>query len=261
MLFLSNKSLLVTSSYCGKILSFDGDKFIFKNILEIKNVYISMIKIIENSNNLDIISLIKPGRILIWKYIKSINYYKTFQEIKDNNFDYCDLLKLELNNTYIFVSILNKIFFNNEKKQIDGKNTESYFKQKVFNFKQFGIVLSTFENSMIQINKSTLLITAHNMANLSYLLVLFNYNYMEIVSIYETMPIILIYKIKPNYLLINFEKNNKSYLKGIKIVESELIFEKLNTQIDSNINSVILFNKTSIAASMNDGTLIIYNID
>jgi hypothetical protein len=68
MTFLSDNCLLVTSSYYGKILSFDGESFLLKNILEIKNVYISMIKVIENSNNLDLIALIKPGRLLIWKY-------------------------------------------------------------------------------------------------------------------------------------------------------------------------------------------------
>ena len=59
---LSNNSILITSSFCGKIFSFDGEELLIKNSLEIKNVFISMIKIIENQNNLDIISLIKPGR-------------------------------------------------------------------------------------------------------------------------------------------------------------------------------------------------------
>ena len=178
--FLSNNSILITSSYFGKIFSFDGEELLIKNSLEIKNVYISMIKIIENQNNLDIIALIKPGRILIWKYIKNLNDYQTFQEIKEDNFDYCDILKLNNyknnENKFNFVCTLNKIFFKGDnlypnesqliffdlkKKMINEKTTESYEKTKIFKFNNYDLILSAYKNSLIQIDKNSLLLIAN----------------------------------------------------------------------------------------------------
>ena len=193
---LSNNSILITSSFCGKIFSFDGEELLIKNSLEIKNVFISMIKIIENQNNLDIISLIKPGRILIWKYLKNLNDYKIFQEIKEDNFDYCDILKLNNcktdENEFNFVCTLNKIFLKSDnlypsesklvffdlKKKIINKNpTASYEKEKIFNFNKYDLILSSFENSCIQIDKNSLLLVSNKKSDISSLLILFNFKY------------------------------------------------------------------------------------
>ena len=265
---LSNNSILITSSFCGKIFSFDGEELLIKNSLEIKNVFISMIKIIENQNNLDIISLIKPGRLLIWKYIKNINDYQTFQEIKEDNFDYCDILKLnnykKEENKFNFVCTLNKIFlksdklypnesqlvfFELKKKIINEKVTESYEKTKIFKFNKYDLILSSYENSLIQIDKNNLLLVANKKNDISSLLILFNLEYMEIITIYESQMIKSIHYIKLNYLIIDIEENNSHYLKEVKYIGNEIIFEKFKIDIDSWVNSIALSDHNSLAVS------------
>ena len=120
------------------------------------------------------------------------------------------------------------------------------------------MILSAHENNMIQINKSSILIVAYQKNNFSSTLVLFNFIYMEVESIYENQIIRSIYEIKPNYYLLNIEENNKNYLKQFKMLENEIILENDKVEIDSSINSISFLNNNSLAVSLNNGSILIF---
>ena len=56
----------------------------------------------------------KTWKNINMKYLKNLNDYQTFQEIKEDNFDYCDILKLnnckkdEIEFIYFHIILFNK---------------------------------------------------------------------------------------------------------------------------------------------------------
>ena len=150
------------------------------------------------------------------------------------------------------------VFFDFKQKIINEKATESYENTKIFNFNKYDLILSSFENSCIQIDKNSLLLVVNKKNDISSLLILFNFKYLEIITIYECQLLKSIHYIKHNYFVIDIEENNCHYLKEVKNLGNEIFFEKFKIDIDSCVNSIALLDHNSLAVSTNSGSIILF---